>query len=150
MFDRILVLCVGNVCRSPLAERLLRKGLPNLNVSSAGIGALVGKPADETTASVAHDHGVCLEGHSARQLSQELIEQSDLVLVLEPGHKREVTTKFPHLSGRVMLLDQWGERKGIPDPYQRSREFHEHVFELIDQASKSWIEKLSGGKGKGE
>ena len=150
MFDRILVLCVGNVCRSPLAERLLRQGLPHVEVSSAGIGALVGNPADETTTSVAHERGVSLEGHAARQLSQDLMEQSDLVLVLEPGHRREVTAKYPHLSGRVMLLDQWGERKGIPDPYQRSREFHEHVFELIDQASRSWIEKLSGGKGKGE
>lgn len=150
MFDRILVLCVGNVCRSPLAERLLRKGLPHIDVSSAGIGALVGYPADETAASVARERGVSLEGHSARQLSHDLMEQSDLVLVLEPGHKREVTAKYPHLSGRVMLIDQWDEGKGIPDPYQRSREFHEHVFELIDQASKSWIEKLSGGKGKGE
>ena len=49
-----------------------------------------------------------------------------------------------------MLLDHWGEGTGIPDPYKMSREFHEHVFELIDQATKSWIEKLSGEKGKGE
>lgn len=150
MFDRILVVCVGNICRSPLAEHLLRRGLPHLDVSSAGIGALVDKPADEMASTVALTHGINLEGHYARQLSKELIDQSDLVLVLEPGHKREVTAKYPHASGRVMLLDQWVGAKGIPDPYQRSQEFHEHVYELIDQATNSWIEKLAGGKGAGK
>lgn len=150
MFERILVVCVGNICRSPLAERILNMGLPDLTLSSAGIGALVGKPADETTLSVAAKHGVSLEGHSARQLTQKIAEQNDLILVLEPGHKREIVAQYPHLSGKVMLLDQWVGAKGIADPYQRSREFHEHVFALVDQASKSWIDKLSPKKGASE
>jgi protein-tyrosine phosphatase len=142
-FTKLLIVCVGNICRSPLAERLLCQGLPQINVSSAGIGALVGCPADETALAVARESGVDLDGHAARQLTAEIAAENDLILVLEAGHKREIVRKYPHLSGKVMLLDQWEGAAGIPDPYQRSREFHEQVFKMIDQASKSWIEKLS-------
>lgn len=56
MFNKILVVCVGNICRSPTAERLLKHYQPELTVDSAGLGALVGKGADERAMSVARDH----------------------------------------------------------------------------------------------
>lgn len=56
MFNKILVVCVGNVCRSPTAERLLKRFHPSLTVASAGLGALVGKGADPAAASVASAH----------------------------------------------------------------------------------------------
>lgn len=56
MFNNILVVCVGNICRSPTAERLLQRYHPELKVESAGLGALVGKGADPTAISIAAEH----------------------------------------------------------------------------------------------
>ena len=61
MFNNILVVCVGNICRSPTAERLLQRYHPELKVESAGLGALVGKGADPTAISVAAEHQLSLE-----------------------------------------------------------------------------------------
>jgi Protein-tyrosine-phosphatase len=69
MFNKILVVCVGNICRSPTGERLLKSYLPSLHVESAGLGALVGKGADDSAADIAALHNISLEGHCARQLS---------------------------------------------------------------------------------
>jgi protein-tyrosine phosphatase len=146
MFRTILVVCVGNICRSPVGERLLAAGLPDLSVSSAGLGALVGHAADETAQEVAQAHGLSLEGHVARQFSVDLGQAQDLILVMEPGHKREIIRIAPHLSGKTMLFDQWTGGAGIADPYRRSREFHEHVFESISKAAETWISRLGASK----
>lgn len=69
MFNKILVVCVGNICRSPTAERLLKSYHPSLTVESAGLGALVGRGADRSAVSVAAAHNLSLEGHRARQIS---------------------------------------------------------------------------------
>ena len=140
--QNILVVCVGNVCRSPLGERLLQARAPNLDVTSAGVGALVGKPADPTAVIVAQCNGVSLDGHVARQAKAGLLEQADLVLVMESGHKRAVAHIAPHVLGRVMLLGHWEKDPEIPDPYRRSEEFHQAVFSKIDQATESWAKKL--------
>ncbi|SNS30207.1 low molecular weight protein-tyrosine-phosphatase [Antarctobacter heliothermus] len=147
MFRSVLVVCVGNICRSPVGERLLSARLRNcgssISVSSAGIGALVGHCADETAAAVAAEHGVDLDGHVAQQFSRELGLDHDLILTMEPGHRREIIKVAPDLSGRVMLFDHWQGGKGIADPYRRSRQFHEEVFSLIDTAGSAWAAKLA-------
>ena len=152
MFRSVLVVCVGNICRSPVGERLLSARLRDrgaaISVSSAGIGALVGHGADETAAAVAAEHGVDLEGHVARQFSRELGTAHDLILTMEPGHRREIIKASPDLSGKVMLFDHWQGGKGIADPYRRSRQFHEEVFALIDTAGSAWATRLApAGRG---
>ena len=72
MFQNILVVCMGNICRSPIAERILQKKLPGLRVSSVGINALVGKDADFQAIKTALKHGVVVAGHTARQLTPEM------------------------------------------------------------------------------
>jgi len=140
------VVCVGNICRSPIGERLLAQKLEQsgsqIRVSSAGIAALVGHPADEDAAAVASAHGLSLDEHIARQFTRELGSEHALILVMEPDHKREITRNAPDLSGRVLLFDQWTEAKGIPDPYRRSATFHQDVYTLIEAAASAWIEKL--------
>ncbi len=144
MFSSVLVVCVGNICRSPVGERLLAARCPDLKVESAGIGALEGHGADATAAEVAAAHGLSLEGHVARQFSADLAAPFDLILVMEPGHKREIMRMTPALGGRVMLFGQWVGQDKIPDPYQRSREFHETVFEMLTGAANAWAAKLGG------
>ncbi|VEA35862.1 protein-tyrosine phosphatase [Salmonella enterica subsp. enterica] len=91
MFNKILVVCVGNVCRSPTAERLLKRFHPSLTVASAGLGALVGKGADPAAASVASAHDLSLENHCARQISARLCREYDLILTMgETSHRRPV------------------------------------------------------------
>jgi len=138
----VLVVCVGNICRSPLGERLLQSKAPNLNVSSAGIGALVGKPADAIAQEVAAEHGVSLDGHSARQATAEVLSGADLILVMETGHKSAISRIAPQVSGRVMLADHWTGGKDVADPYKRSREFHKHVFDQLDAAMAGWASRL--------
>lgn len=143
MIETVLVVCVGNICRSPLGERLLQASLPELTVTSAGLGAMVGSAADPLAAEVAAAHGVSLAGHVARQFTAELGAGQDLILVMEPGHRHQIGQLAPHLLGRVMLFDQWTGAKGIADPYRRSRDFHEAVFGLIAHSAAQWSGRLA-------
>lgn len=145
MFDNILVVCVGNICRSPTAQYLLNALLPHKNVQSAGVGALVGKPADNLASQVALEHGVNLTPHVARQLTAQLCREYDLILVMEQGHINAVTDIAPEARGKTLLLSQWNQehpKQDIPDPYRQSKEAFEHVFQLIDVSATAWAKKL--------
>lgn len=142
MFSSVLVVCVGNICRSPLGERALRQGLPGMTVTSAGLGAVVGSAADETAARVAAEAGVDLGGHVARQLTAEIGGGHDLILVMEPGHLAEVRRRHPHLAGRTMLFDHWSGARGIADPYRMPEAFHREARDQILTATKAWVNRL--------
>ena len=101
-FDSILVVCVGNICRSPTAERLLKQALPHKTISSAGISALAGHAADDTATAVADQNGVSLEGHVARQLTREMCQQHDLILVMEQKHMEAVSRIAPEVRGKLI------------------------------------------------
>ena len=85
MFQRILLVCVGNICRSPTAEYLLRDRLgdASLQISSAGLGALEDHPMDATAASLLIEHGIDASAHRGRQLQASMLREVDLVLVME-------------------------------------------------------------------
>ncbi|KJZ13727.1 hypothetical protein TW85_10990 [Marinomonas sp. S3726] len=142
MFNDILVVCVGNICRSPTGEYLLKSLLPNKNISSAGISALVGKGADKLAIDVANANGVDLSKHKAQQLTKELCKKFDLILVMEPGHLSAVTEISPESRGKVILLSKWEDFATIPDPYRQSKEAFEHAYSLIYSSCVSWVEKL--------
>ncbi|HAS1472392.1 protein tyrosine phosphatase [Enterobacter bugandensis] len=142
MFNSILVVCTGNICRSPIGERLLRQQLPDAQVSSAGIIGLEGRPADATAKAVALRHGVSLEGHVARKVTRYLLQKSDLILVMEPEHLRFIASVAPENRGKSLLFGQWLETKDIPDPYRKSREAFEYVFEQLGKASQEWARRL--------
>ncbi|SFS05215.1 low molecular weight protein-tyrosine-phosphatase [Yoonia litorea] len=142
--QRLLTVCVGNICRSPIAAALLRADLPHYTVSSAGIAAVVGNDVDEHARRVAEDAGVAVGEHSARQFTKEIAAENDLILVLEGGHRREVEKIVPGISGRVMRLSRWTGDGDIPDPYRRSIEFHQAVFAQIQEATQAWAARLGG------
>lgn len=146
MFANILVVCVGNICRSPIGERLLQQRLPHKTVSSAGIACskshLIGKPADAMACCVAEENGTSLHDHAAKQLSAELCSQYDLILVMEKGHINALTDIAPEARGKTMLFGHWIGQKDIPDPYRQSKEAFEHAYQLIDQAATAWVNKL--------
>lgn len=142
MFKSILVVCTGNICRSPTGERLLKKYLPDLSIDSAGTGALKNHAADDTANLVAAENGLSLDGHKAKQFTSELAQGYDLILVMEKHHQEAVTRIAPEVRGKTMLFAHWMEKKQIPDPYRQSREAFEHVYRLIEQSATAWAVKL--------
>ena len=142
MIGSVLVVCVGNICRSPLGERALQKALPGFKVESAGLGAVVGAQADATAAQAADEIGLDLGGHVARQITDEIGGSYDLILVMEPGHKAEIGRRFPQISGRTMLFDHWTGGTGIADPYRKPIEVHRATRDLIATSAAAWATKL--------
>ncbi|WP_314420664.1 low molecular weight protein-tyrosine-phosphatase Wzb [Pseudescherichia vulneris] len=142
MFNKILVVCVGNICRSPTGERLLKHYQPALTVESAGLGALVGKGADATATSVAQDNQLSLAGHSARQITGQMCREYDLILVMEKRHIAALYEIAPEMRGKVMLFGHWDGEREIPDPYRKSREAFEAVYTLLDRSARQWAQAL--------
>lgn len=143
MFNKVLVVCIGNVCRSPTAERLLQRFHPTLTVESAGLGALVGKGADPMAISVAAENQLSLEGHCARQISSSLCRNYDLILTMEKSHIARLCDMAPEMRGKVMLFGHWENECEIPDPYRKSRETFEAVYTLLERSARQWAQALN-------
>ena len=146
MFNSILMVCVGNICRSPMAEALLINRLScgkyaNIDIASAGVGALVGHEADTTAKELMSDRGIDVSMHRARQLNTELLSEYDLILVMEKGHINAVHNIAASSKGKVHLLGKWSDFE-IPDPYMQSRREFEVALELIDRGVDEWLEKV--------
>ncbi|HDU3877260.1 TPA: protein tyrosine phosphatase [Klebsiella pneumoniae subsp. pneumoniae] len=142
MFNSVLVICTGNICRSPIAERLLQKLMPKKKIASAGVGALIGNSADPSAIAVAEKYHLSLDGHVGKQLSSSMARQYDLILVMEKHHLEQVTHISPESRGKTMLLGHWMGGKEIPDPYRKSDEAFDLVYQLINQECRSWAEKM--------
>jgi protein-tyrosine phosphatase len=144
VFRNILVICVGNVCRSPTAEYLLRHSLADSHVlvASAGLGALVGHPADRHAMSVLKAHGVDASAHRARQLAPWMLREAELVLVMERRQVAAIVQMAPEASGKLFLLDKWVDAVDVPDPYRQSPQVFESVYALIERGVGSWLRYL--------
>ena len=143
MITSVLVVCVGNICRSPTGERLLKRALPDKRIASAGLGALKGYPADQTASEVAETHGLSLAGHQAQQLTASMCRDYDLILVMEKRHIEQVNRIDPAARGKTMLLGHWINHQEIADPYRKSREAFEEVYGLLENATQKWVNVLS-------
>lgn len=143
MFNKILIVCIGNICRSPTAERLLQKKMPHLQISSAGLKALAGKDADLQAIRTALRHGLIIAGHTARQLTPAMCGEADLILVMEPQHIDMVADVLPSARSKTMLFAQWLPQKSIPDPYMQTEAFFETVYRKLEEAAEQWAYKLT-------
>lgn len=144
MFNNILIICVGNVCRSPVAEALLTHKFQGTNrsISSAGIGALVGNPMDKTAHEVLLETGLTCLSHRARQVDSEMLHQADLILAMEQSHIQHLRQIAPEVHGKTFLMGKWLDDMEIPDPYRQSRPAFEHVHSLLTQSVESWLPYL--------
>ncbi|WP_321858684.1 low molecular weight protein-tyrosine-phosphatase [Paraburkholderia tropica] len=141
MVQSILTVCVGNICRSPMAEGMLRERLPTMTVSSAGIGALAGKPADPHAVSLLGERGIDIRAHRARQISVQACKQADLILVMEEAHKRVIARTFGGTVGKLFLLGHH-EKFDVFDPHRQGRERFEDCFALISRGVEDWVTRI--------
>ena len=144
MFDSVLVVCAGNICRSPTAEYVLKSKLEGKNVvvSSAGLTALEGKPADAQAKQIANAHNIDMSEHQGRQITSNLVANNSVILVMEQCHVNDLCARYPQARGKTFLLGKWIGDKEIPDPYRQSQEAFEHVYALIDSACSAWQKYL--------
>lgn len=144
----ILVICTGNICRSPTGEYLLKKELgPEFNVMSAGLGALVDHEAHETSQKVALEHGIDMSAHRARQVNLDILRWADLILVMENGHKQELLSKYPMLEGKVFRYGE-PQKVDVPDPYRRPESAFVLAWNFISKLTPYWVEKIKQSEGK--
>ena len=141
MISSVLMVCTGNICRSPLAEYRFRQILveQDKKVSSAGIHVLVDHPADSSAIYTAKENGLDLSPHKGRSISEEIIKNSDLILVMENFQKKFITENFSFSLGKVYLLGKWSDDSEIVDPYKKSIEMFRTVYEKINESCQQWI-----------
>jgi protein-tyrosine phosphatase len=144
----ILVVCTGNICRSPTGEYLLKKELgPDFHVMSAGLGALVDNPADKIAQKIALQHDIDMSAHRARQINLDILKWADLILVMENGHKRELLHRYPWLDGKVFRYGE-SHQVDIPDPYKRPENAYVLAWNFISKLTPYWVEKIRQSEAK--
>lgn len=142
MIRRVLVVCIGNICRSPMAEGLFRQAVPEVQISSAGLSALVGHGADPIAVQIMAGIGVDISAHRARMLSDAIARDADLILVMDDQQKQQLATQYPYARGKVFKLGEM-TRQDIPDPYQQSAEAFHTAYSLIESGVNEWVKRIN-------
>ena len=144
MFKSILIVCTGNICRSPIAEGLFAARLKrkNIAVTSAGVAAMVGWPADDLAIEVMRDAGLDISAHRAQQVTVPMLNQNDLILTLDQTHSDWLNRTYPQFRGRVHKVLKWRDNRDVEDPYRQSKSAFEQSFEDIDLGLGDWLKRL--------
>lgn len=142
MFDSILVVCVGNICRSPMAAAWLANRYTEKNIESAGLAALVGQPADSKAQQVMRAEGLEISEHVAKQVSEELVMSADLILTMSSNQTRWLERQWPHCRGKTFRMGHW-LAKDIADPYRQEQEVFETTKKDIVDSLERWTKKIS-------
>ena len=141
-FDNILVVCVGNICRSPMAEALLKQRYPNKNVNSAGVGALVGHPADPAALEIMNEQQLDITKHLAKQIDESLAKKADIIFTMSDGQTKWIEERWPFCRGKTFKLGHWKD-KDIADPYKHEKSAFQTAYQDIVDSLEQWSEKIS-------
>lgn len=146
---RILVLCKGNICRSPFADVYLRQAAQRedlqLSISSAGLDAESGVAAYPMAITVAPKLGVCLDGHRTSALSEALVQEADIILVMEPDQIAALRRRFPRAEAKTFLLGHFSAEHSmteIKDPYGGTFSEFEDCYLVLSAACEGFLMHL--------
>ena len=137
---KLIFVCTGNTCRSPMAEGLLRAMLPadcGWNVSSAGVCAANGWPASANAVKALREKGIDGSDLTSQTLTPNLIEEADLLVTMTAGHRQAILAVAPESEGKVFLLKSFGVAKcatDIYDPVGEDLDVYRRVRDEVDAA----------------
>lgn len=137
----ILFVCTGNICRSPVAEYLLRHEMSRLHISNIAVGSaglldLGGRPADPVMISIGKDHSVDMTAHRSRQISPERVGDADIVFVMETRQKEKLTKLMPEYGEKIFLFSLFDYKHNglnIHDPLGKDRQLYSYCFSRINK-----------------
>lgn len=148
---KILMVCLGNICRSPLAEGIMQSKIEEMGldwtIESAGTGSWhIGEPPDGRSVETAHRHGINITGQRARQFHSDDLDEYDLIIAMDGSNYQDIhrMANLHENSPKVkMILDYSnpGQNLEVPDPYWDNNGF-EKVFHLLDEACETIIGQL--------
>jgi protein-tyrosine phosphatase len=124
-----------------MAEGLAAAALPDVRISSAGLGALVGMPADETAVRLMLERGIEIHAHRARQITRAMCIASDLVLVMNLEQRARLLGLYSDLQGKVFRLGD-KLKVDIPDPFTKSEAAFRESLSLIEQSVNNWSDRI--------
>ncbi|MGB5818214.1 MAG: low molecular weight protein-tyrosine-phosphatase [Saonia sp.] len=149
MKTKVLMVCLGNICRSPLAEGILQSKVDpeQIIVDSAGTaGYHVGKKPDERSITVASKYGIHIHHQQCRKFTKQDFKNFDLIYAMDKSNYRNIIAlaedKNDTAKVKLLLDEVTIETDEVPDPYYDSDDGFEHVFHLIDTACAIIAERL--------
>lgn len=141
-FDHVLVVCVGNICRSPMAEALLKRHFPNKIIDSAGVSALVGYSADPAAVEIMSKQQIDIANHVAKQIDEQLAKEADLIFTMSDDQTKWIEDRWPFCRGKTFKLGHW-INEDIADPYKHEVSAFEKAYKDIVKYIYQWAGKIS-------
>ena len=138
MLETILMVCEANMCRSPMAQRIMAHRMPGKRVTSAGVSALCGRPADAAVIRLMREHGYDMTDHVTAALTVDLARSADLILTMTSSQRSRIERALPFTRGKVYRLGEHGAFD-VTDPYQMPRAVYEESLAQIEAGIDSWI-----------